>query len=192
MHSSTLITALLTSIVASAPTSLSLEKRFPSGPNVITPTFISVYNINTGGLTYQPSLGKASFAQTTTTISAFNIPANVAGKKCSLHFYLDSGDAAARFTGPASSQVLQVFSTNSVPPQHSVPSWGPPGNQRNEHYGNLKLVKPGDATVDDYPRKLESFDCPAQGTYAWEVVAKWDVGVEWGNGAGSGLYLKWV
>ncbi|KAF2676411.1 hypothetical protein K458DRAFT_424729 [Lentithecium fluviatile CBS 122367] len=160
------------------------EKRWPSDPTIIKPTYISNYNINTGGLTYNPAVGKAKFDKTS-TISTFTIPSTLSGRKCSLNFHISPSDTAATLSAATG---VQVFSTNQVPPTYNVASWGPPGNQRNQHYGNLKLQKPGNGVVDDWPQTLKEFPCPV-GTYAWEVVAKWDVAVEYGSGV-SGLYIK--
>jgi hypothetical protein len=172
----------LLSLTSAAPA----IKRWPTDPTIIKPTYIHTYNINTGALTYAPPLAISSFPKTTSTISTFTVPAGLSGRKCRLGFYISPSDTKSTLT---STTGVQVFSTNSVPPARSVASWGPPGNQRSQHYGNLKLVKPGDGVVDDWPRLLESFDCPAQGTYAWEIVAKWDVAVQW-DPVVSGLYVK--
>ncbi|KAF2242450.1 hypothetical protein BU26DRAFT_555647 [Trematosphaeria pertusa] len=175
--------AALLGLTSAAPTALT--KRWPSEPAIITPTYISHYNLGTGGLVYNPATGAAHF-DALSTISAFSVPAGIEGKKCSLHFYLDPTDSTAAVSGSGG---VQVFSTHQVPPAYDVESWGPPGNQRNQHYGNFK-VHTGYANVDDWPRLLEDFKCPAEGEYGFEVVAKWATGIEWDAGL-SGLYMKY-
>lgn len=174
--------AALLGLTTAAPT-LSLEERYPTNPSLIKPIYNNVYSRSTGGLTYNPALDSSIFDKTT-TISTFNLPSALKGRKCRLGFVIDAADTKATLT---SATGVQLFSTNSVPPTYDVKAWGPPGNQRNIHYGNLNLKKPGEGGVDDWPRLLEKFDCPT-GYVAWEIAAKWNVGVEW-DPVKSGLYV---
>lgn len=175
--------ALLFGLAAAAPTPA--EKRWPADAQ-IKPDYISQYSIKTGALDYLPPSGKSVF-DTISTISVFTITPAAAGKKCKVNFWLDAADAKASIKG---SGVAQVFTSSKIPPPYDVANWGPPGNMRDQHYGNLKVVKGGAATVDDWPQTLLSFDCGNAGQRAFEFVAKWDVSVEWDQ-AVSGMYLTY-
>jgi hypothetical protein len=174
-------------LATAAPTPASdVEKRYLNDPKIFKPAYNSLYSSPTGGLTYNPTLATAIFDKTT-TITTFDLPAWLNGRNCRLGFYIDPADSKA---GLPKAKGVQIFSTNTVPPRANVEKWGPPGNQRNQHYGNLDLKKPGFATVNDWPRLLEKFSCPT-GLVAWEVVPKWDTDAKW-DSAVSGLYITEV
>lgn len=135
--------ATLLSLTTAAPTYLPLSARFPTGPNIITPSVISQYSVSTGAIDYSTDtglVGKTGDGKDITTLITFSIPSGLTDKTCSLHFTLDPNDPNTTVEG---SGKIDVHSSLKPAPPYDVSAWGPPGNQRNQHLGRLQVIDGG-------------------------------------------------
>ncbi|KAF2877556.1 hypothetical protein BDV95DRAFT_559548 [Massariosphaeria phaeospora] len=175
----------------SLSSALPLTARWPTVTSVILPpSVLSQYSISTGAINYDTATGlvsKTGDGKDTSTLATFDIPPSLKGYTCSLHFYLDAGDSVASVSG---SGLIDVYSSLKPAPAYDVPAWGPPGNQRDQHYGRLSVVEAGEATVQEgHPVTVKGFPCPGEGPVGFEIVGVYDqVGVAW-DPTYSGLYL---
>ncbi|KAF2677696.1 hypothetical protein K458DRAFT_491738 [Lentithecium fluviatile CBS 122367] len=178
----------LIGLASTTPVPLSTDVPVPVGwpgyKELVKPKFVSTYDIPSGTLAYSPRITFVYFDQLT-TITTFDVPASLSGRKCRLGFWLDSLNYRWNLRP---NTVLQLFSSSEVPPQANSDHWNP-GNKRDQLYGNLKVQRIGDAYVEDWPRLLENFTCPTPGLHAFELVAKWNGGVTYDT-VHSGLYLR--
>lgn len=85
------------------------------------------------------------------------------------------------------------------PATKSTTGWGQgvPGNQREQHLGRLRVVKPGEATfltqADGFPVVAKSFAGPASaGVLAFELVGVYDRDLVGWDAAINGAYLRFV
>ncbi|CAI6337605.1 unnamed protein product [Periconia digitata] len=165
-----------------------LSKRFPTGNNIVKPFYISQFNPSSQSVTHNPTTGKVSFSGGVTTIFTFNMPSNLAGRKCTIGFSLESRDNSVKLSN--GNPVVMVYSRASAPPQMNIRSWTTAGSNRVDHIGNLKLNRNGNADIFETPTSLRDFDCMTM-QRAWEVAPRFNVEAEWGNGAGSGMYISY-
>ncbi|KAH8684309.1 hypothetical protein BGZ60DRAFT_426704 [Tricladium varicosporioides] len=187
----TIIAASILAFAAAAPTPSPEPQTtyyVPNGGNYIVPKTVSQYSVWTGAVKYNTNLGKIfKDGKTTdiTTLATFDIPASLAGKTCSLHFYLDS---TATLTG---SGAFDVF-TSQAPATQSTTTW-PQGNLRDNHAGRMKAVIGGEATfLDGYPLHAKSFPCPAGYLVAGELVGTGDnINVAWDEFV-AGAYISYA
>ncbi|KAE9961261.1 hypothetical protein BLS_002841 [Venturia inaequalis] len=174
--------ALLTiaGLVSALPT-----PNVPTGPNIITPKELSLYEVKTSKVNYQSQTGhifKSSAGNDLTTLLTFSLPASLQGKTCSFHFHRD---ATSRADG---TKLFDLFS--SLAPATATSS----GNQRNQFLGRLDTSAPGEAVwvADVFPKTGQGFACPSGGDFGYEVVGAGDyVDVAW-NAPVSGAYISWV
>jgi len=175
-----------------APVEASIEKRFPYAAHLIVPSAISQYSVSTGAIDYDAPFGlvrkTGDWNSDVTTLVTFTIPAAAAGATCSLHFWLDNADATASVSGTG---LVDLFSSLQPAPEHDVPAWGPPGNQRNLPLGRWIVKKGQEAKFStDVPNKA-TFPCPKAGKYGYELVGAGDkIEVKWGKTL-SGPYITW-
>jgi hypothetical protein len=181
-------------LIAALTAALALATTAAAGPiesrqaKTILPTTTSQYNVWTGAISKGTAYGKVfknGRQADITTLVTFDFPASIPkGSMCTLGFYLDAG---ATLSG---SQRAQIF-TSLKPVAASTSSW-PPGNLRDQHIGDFKFVKPGNAVVEATYGGKNPFPCPIGQTIAGEVVGRWDeVHVEW-DVTKAGPRITWV
>ncbi|KAF2787307.1 hypothetical protein K505DRAFT_258001 [Melanomma pulvis-pyrius CBS 109.77] len=189
MHFTTLALTTLLALTTAAPAPI--EKRFPSAYRIITPSAISQYSVFTGAIAYNTATGlvrKTGDTQSDiSTLVTFTIPPSAAGATCSLHFYLDPADT----TVVSGTGLIDLFSSLKPAPEHDVPAWGPPGNQRDREMARWKVVKGGEATFSTDVPNAATFKCPEAGKVGFELVGAGDKDeIRWGK-ALSGAYITW-
>jgi hypothetical protein len=163
--------------------------QVPSGTNIIHPSVRSQYSVSTGEIVYNTGIGlvsKTGSGSDTTTLLTIDIPAAAAGKTGVFNFALDN-DASTTVSG---SGLIDLYSSLQ-PATGSTNTW-PPGNQRNNQLGRLRISKGASATWDPgFPTAGQGFTIPAAGSYGYELVGVYDGDHVQYSGANNGIWISW-
>jgi hypothetical protein len=182
----------LASLAASALAAPAPLEARQSGPNYITPSAISTYDVGTGAIQCAPAGGLVAKSPSnnghdTTTLVTFTYPPTPAGKKCAIQFYLDPAAAAS------GSRKIDVF-TSLAPAPGCTAGWGP-GNQRDRQLGRWSVAPDSWATWEWTSGEYLTgpTECKPAGTVeAFELVGVYDSDyVSW-NPAVAGLRIAYV
>jgi hypothetical protein len=183
MQFSTLVLSTLLAIATAVPAPV--EKRFPQLYQMITPSYISTYNVSSGALDYDPPLGYVLGPSIITTIVTFYIPSAAVNQSCTIHFYLDGADRNVEFTKKAN---IDLFISLAPAPRYDTIG----GNQRDQQLARFTITGTGEAGFSsDVPNKAVRINCPdKEGEVRYELVGVGDTRVLWGNEL-SGAYITW-
>ncbi|KAK2813709.1 hypothetical protein FQN50_000107 [Emmonsiellopsis sp. PD_5] len=189
----------LTTLIASvAATALAAPASSPASDinarqfEILYPHQTFRYWVQTGAVKEDPQdqllvVKNGNQADETTAILTFQVPPELEGRRCQLHFELWDRDVS---TGSHQADVFTVID----PPTGDVPAanlknWRPAKiaeteRSRDVHQGRIEVEVPGIAEWIDSFHGYPEFDCPAGTLFAIEYVGvndaveiRWDIGV---------------